>query len=52
MIKIFKKLTFILLIFFSIFLNSYADENKLKIGMLIPMTGDDKKNRSTNNQSY
>ena len=24
-------------------LNSYADENKLKIGMLIPMTGDDKK---------
>ena len=43
MIKIFKKLTFILLIFFSIFLNSYADENKLKIGMLIPMTGDDKK---------
>ena len=43
MIKIFKKLTFILLIYFSIFLKSYAQENKLKIGMLVPMTGDDKK---------
>ncbi len=43
MIKIFKKLTFIFLIFFSIFINSYAEENKLKIGMLVPMTGDDKK---------
>ena len=43
MIKIFKKLTFILLIYFSILLKSYAQENKLKIGMLVPMTGDDKK---------
>ena len=43
MIKIFKKLTFIFLIFFSIFLNLHAEENKLKIGMLVPMTGDDKK---------
>ena len=43
MIKIFKKLTFILLIYFFIFLKSYAQENKLKIGMLVPMTGDDKK---------
>ena len=43
MIKIFKKLTYIFLIFFSAFLNLYADENKLKIGMLVPMTGDDKK---------
>ena len=43
MIKIFKKLTFIFLIFFSIFLKLHAEENKLKIGMLVPMTGDDKK---------
>ncbi len=43
MIKIFKKLPFIFLFFLSISLNSYAEEKKLKIGMLIPMTGDDKK---------
>jgi len=43
MIKIFKKLTYIFLIFFSPILNLYAEENKLKIGMLVPLTGDDKK---------
>ena len=43
MIKIFKKLIYIFFIFFSAFLNLYAEENKLKIGMLVPMTGDDKK---------
>ena len=42
MIKIFKKLSFIFLIFISAFFNSYADENKIKIGMLVPMSGDDK----------
>ena len=41
--KIFKKFTFIFLVFFSIFSSSNSEEEKIKIGMLVPMTGDDKK---------
>ena len=40
--KIFKKITFIIFIIFSIYLNVNSEEKKIKIGMLIPMTGDDK----------
>ncbi len=40
--KIFKKITFTILIIFSIYLNVNSEEKKIKIGMLIPMTGDDK----------
>ena len=40
--KIFKKITFTILIIFSIFSNTNSEEKKIKIGMLVPMTGDDK----------
>ncbi len=40
--KIFKKFTFIFLVFFSIFSSCNSEEGKIKIGMLVPMTGDDK----------
>ena len=39
--KIFKKIVFIFLFFFSLSLNVNAQE-KLKIGLLVPMTGDNK----------
>ena len=39
---ILKKLIFLVLIFFSIFTNAISEE-KIKIGILIPITGDDKK---------
>ena len=41
--KIFKKITFTILIIFSIYLNVNSEETKIKIGMLVPMTGDDRK---------
>ena len=40
--KKFKKLVIILLILFGSFSNANSVENKIKIGMLIPMTGDNK----------
>ena len=40
--KIFKKLIFTILIFFSIYLNVNSEEDKIRIGILVPITGDDK----------
>ena len=40
--KKFKKLTIVLIILFGSFSNANSVENKIKIGMLIPMTGDNK----------
>ena len=37
-----KKLTIIFFILFGSFLNASSSENKIKIGMLVPMTGDNK----------
>ena len=38
--NIFKKLIFIFLIFFSSYSYVYAQEQKIKIGLLVPLTGD------------
>ena len=40
--NIFKKFIFIFLIFFSSYSNIYAQEQKIKIGLLVPLTGDNK----------
>ncbi len=40
--KIFKKLTFVILILILTYSNVNSEENKIKIGMLIPMTGENK----------
>ncbi len=40
--KKFKKFTIVLIILFGSFSNANSVENKIKIGMLIPMTGDNK----------
>ncbi len=40
--KIFKKFTLVILILFLTFPNVNSEENKIKIGMLIPMTGENK----------
>ena len=40
--KFFKKLTLIILVLSSICLNVNSEENKIKVGLLIPMTGDNK----------
>ena len=40
--KIFKKLFFIFLIFFSIYSNANSVERKIKVGILVPITGEDK----------
>ena len=39
--KIFKKIVFIILIIFSIHSNGVSEEIKLKIGVLVPMSGND-----------
>ena len=41
--KIYKKLLIILLIFFSMHSSVISEEKKIKIGLLVPMTGDNKK---------
>ena len=43
MYKIFKNLTFIFLIIFSVNSGVNSEEQKIKIGVLVPLTGDDKK---------
>ena len=40
--KILKKLIFTLLIFFTTYSNLYSNEEKIKIGILVPLTGEDK----------
>ena len=40
--KILKKLIFTLLIFFTTYSNLYSNEEKIKIGILVPLTGENK----------
>ena len=43
--KIFKKIIFILFFIFSIILKVNSEEEKIKIGLLVPMTGNEKRYR-------